>query len=64
MDAELEALRKAIALGATRVRHGDVETQYDSFENLLARYNWLLNQVSSDNVGPRAGFAAFDRGDC
>jgi hypothetical protein len=61
--AEIEALRKAYVSGVLRVRHGDVETQYGSREDLLARLNQLLNQENASNVGPKAGFSSFDRGD-
>lgn len=62
-SSEIVAIKKAIASGITLVRHGDVETRYDSFEKLIARLRWLENQSDSTSVGPKAGFASFDRGD-
>jgi len=60
---EIEALRKAIASGVLSVRHGGVETTFDSFKALVARYNQLTRAINPSRTGPRAGFASFDRGE-
>jgi hypothetical protein len=65
--SEIAALDRAIASGVTEVQHDGQRVQYDSFEKLLARRNWLKSHSSSESGGatrPLAGFASFDRGDC
>lgn len=67
-SAEIAALDKAIATGATRVRYDNGrEVEYDSFERLLARRRFLIGlqeNPQSTSLPRRSALAAFDRGDC
>lgn len=63
-SAEIEALKLAIASGANRVSYDGKSVDYDSFEKLLARLNWLEAQANSGvSTRPSYAFATFDRGD-
>lgn len=63
-SAELAAIERAIASGTTRVSYGDKSVEYDSFEKLLSRRRWIMNQIAGGvATRPTAGFASFDRGD-
>ena len=64
LSAELAAIDRAIASGTTHVSYGDKSVNYDTFEKLLARRRWILNQQAGGvATRPTAGFASFDRGD-
>lgn len=64
-DAEIEALKLAIASGATRVSYDGKSVDYGSREDLLARLRWLQAQATGgSSARPVAGYASFDRGDC
>lgn len=60
--AEIIALKKAIASGATSVSYDGKRVDYDSLEKMLARLRWLEAQQSGAGRST-AGFATFDRGD-
>lgn len=63
-SAEIEALKIAIASGATRVSYDGRSVDYDSYENLLARLQWLLGQQNGGvAAAPSSSFATFSRGD-
>ncbi|BCP53792.1 hypothetical protein K32_24090 [Kaistia sp. 32K] len=64
--AEILALKKAIASGATRVSYDGKSVDYDSLDQLLKRLTWLEAQQNVGSGQPRrptAGFATFSRGD-
>lgn len=66
-SSEIDALKLAIASGATEVAYDGKRVQYDSFEKLLARLSWLEAQ-SAQAAGapitrPVASFASFSRDD-
>jgi hypothetical protein len=67
-QAEIAALREAIAAGALRVmfRNGTTikEVNYASIDDLWKRYNILTGLLNSDIGGryPRVGLATFTRG--
>ena len=64
-DAEIEAIKLAIASGATRISYDGKSVEYGTREDLLARLRWLQAQQSGGSSGRRiAGYASFDRGDC
>lgn len=66
-SADILALRKAIATGATEVRYDDGRVvRFDSLEKLFERIRYLeglQNAGASNSRLPTAGFAYFDRGD-
>lgn len=63
-STEIAALKSAIATGIRTITQGDTTTTYDTFEAMMKRLAWLENQNVSAATGAKAGFAAFDRGDC
>jgi len=60
-QAELDALRKAYATGATRVRFRDREIYFASGADLRERIRYLERQLRAPR---RAGVAGFSRGNC
>lgn len=62
---EIDAIKRAIATGARVVVYGGKRIEYDTFDKMLARLNWLeTQQAGGVSQRPAAGFASFDRGDC
>lgn len=61
---EIAALEKAIAAGAIEVRDGERLVRYDSFQDLLARLDWLKVQTSGSS-GRKAPvvLGSFSRGE-
>ena len=45
VQAEIDALRAAIARGVTSVRHGDTETRYASIPDMLKALDSLLAEA-------------------
>ena len=45
VQAEIDALRAAIARGVVRVRHGDTETTYASASDMLKALDMLLAEA-------------------
>jgi hypothetical protein len=63
-SAEIEALKLAIASGATRVSYDGKSVDYDSFEKMQSRLRWLETQANGGvSTRPSYAFATFDRGD-
>jgi hypothetical protein len=63
-SAEIEAIKLAISTGATKISYDGKSIDYDSFEKLLARLNWLETQQNFGvSTRPSYAFATFDRGD-
>lgn len=61
IQAELEALRKAYATGATRVRFRDREIYFASGADLQERIKHLERRLRAPRI---AGVAGFSRGRC
>ena len=47
VQAEIDALRAAIARGVLRVRHGDTETTYQNASDMLKVLDRLLSEADS-----------------
>lgn len=66
-SADIAALKKSIATGATEVRYDDGRVvRFDSLDKLFERVRYLegLQNAGTPTLRPpTAGFAYFDRGD-
>ena len=63
--AALSALEKAYASGATRVRQGGEEVQYDSAQQMRARIDALKAEIAAAqgrSLPSRQHFPTFNRG--
>lgn len=52
VQAEIDALRAAIARGVVRVRHGDTETTYASIDDMLKALDRLLAEADGLSETP------------
>lgn len=59
--AEIEALKKAIASGATRVTYNGRTVEYATLDSLRERLAWLESQASGAS-SPKRAFAKFVKG--
>jgi hypothetical protein len=55
-QAHLDALDQAIGAGVLRARYPDgSEVQFDSFQQLRARRDWVAGQLQAGTVGSQLG---------
>lgn len=61
-QAQIDALKKAIASGVLTVRHGDEQVTYRSLAEMQAALKAMEGEVNPDSVAMRRTVAGFNRG--